>query len=274
MEFLTIPEELTGVALAALDGLGNSGYAVRIEDSSLMGVPWLPTLTATRGGTTVHVFVESSIPSTSKLREFRAYCAAQRSDTRYALALPLHAAPAGEHVAQVQRQGIGLYLTASGSFHELSPPVDLTLTLNLPDLSRYPNSVRSELGPSWETCRRGQALEGFDDACVVLEGLARKYIIRHRKKRSLTFLSAPGRTRSVTDASIRKMTMGQLAMLFSQVHNPNHSDTQLTNVLKSLNPDRVRVAHKRRDGRSRGALRQNMHRHFWSIAEGVQAALK
>lgn len=273
MEFLTIPEELSGVALAAAGGLEESGYSLRIEDPSLMGVPYLPTISATRAGTTMHVFVELNIPSTSKLREVRAYCAAQRSDTRYALALPFHAAPAGELLAQVQRQGVGLYLAAPGSFHELSPPVDLTLNLNLPDLSRYPNPVRSELGPSWETCRRGQALEGFDDACVVLEGLARTYIIRHRKKRSLTFLSAPGRVRTVSDANIRKMTMGQLAVLFSQIHNPNHPDTQLANVLSSLNPDRVRVAHKRRDGRSLGALRQNMHRHFWSIAEGVQAAL-
>ena len=274
MEFLTIPEELSGVATATVEGLRGSGYTVKVEDPSLMGVPYLPTLSASRGGTTVHVFVESGVPSPSKLREFRAYCAAQRADTRYALALPPAAVPSGEQLAQLQRQGVGVYLSGADVFHEVSPPVDLTLNLNLPDLSRYSNHVRRELSSSWESCRRGQALEGFDDACVVLEGLARKYIIRHRRKRSLTFLSAPGRARVVTDANIRKMTMGQLAVLFSQIHMPNHADTLLANVLKTLNPDRVRVAHKRRDGRSVGALRQNMHRHFWSIAEGVDAALK
>ncbi|GGL45809.1 hypothetical protein GCM10012283_30560 [Phycicoccus endophyticus] len=273
MEFLTIPEELAGAAVAAVEDLAKAGYSVKIEDSSLIGVPYLPTISATRGQTTVHVFVETSIPSTSKLREFRAYCAAQRTDTRYALTLPSSANPSSESLAQVQRHGIGLYLCGAEGMHELSPPADLTLNLNLPDLSRYPNRVRRELGPSWETCRRGQALEGFDDACVVLEGLARKYIIRHRSKRSLTFLRASG-ARTVSDATIRRMTMGQLAVLFGEIHNPNHADTQLTNVLKALNPDRVRVAHRRRDGRSLGALRQNIHGHFWSIAEGVEAALK
>jgi hypothetical protein len=274
MEFLTIPEELESVAVATVEGMKAAGYSVKLEDTSLMGVPYLPTVTAIRGGTVVHIFVEAGVPTSIKMREFRGYCAAQRTDTRYAVALPPSANPTGEHMAQAQKQGIGLYLAGSGSFHELIPASDLTLSLNLPDLSRYPNAVRRHLGPSWETCRRGQALEGFDDACVVLEGLARKYLARHRKKRTLVFVNGKGTPVKVTDAAIRKMTMGQLAKLFEQIHKPNHSDTQLANILRALNPDRIRVAHKRRDGRSLGALRQNMHRHFWSIAEGVEAALK
>jgi len=275
MEFLTIPEELEGVAIATVSDIQSAGYVVKIEDSSLMGVPYLPTLSATRGGTTLHLFVESSIPSPGKMREFRAYCAAQGTDTRYAVVLPADSHPTAAQMTHAQEVGIGLYVGDSGNgLHELIPATDLTLPLNLPDLSRYSNSVRSQLGSTWETCRRGHPMEGFDDACIVLEGLARNYVIRHRRKRQLKFLNPRGSERLVTDAAIRRMTMGQLAGLFSQIHKPNHSDTQLRNVLKALNPDRVRVAHKRRDGRSRGALRKNMHRHFWSIAEGVEAALK
>lgn len=270
VDFLTVPDELLGVAEAVTLEQEASGFKVTVEDANVLGLPYLCPIVARRADLTRFIYVESSIPPVAKTRDIRGFCCSQTRSTQFCVALPATATITGTQMTSLRAQGIGILLVDSfiDSVDEILPPNDLTLSVSLPDLSRYPNAVRAVLGPSWDTLRRGLFLEGFDDACVAFESEVRKYIIRHKRGR-MEFLQG----NPPSDAQVRRRTMGQLCRLLADITNPNHADSQLLSILSALNDDRVRVAHKRRDGRSVGALRRNLGAHLWRIVQGVEHAI-
>ncbi len=274
-QFLTVAEELLDVAEKLADHFEGNGYTVTVEDRSRPDYPYMPTLRCKRQSTTLFVEVVDAKPSKEHIREWRAFCSSQSRDSRYAIGIRLGGHIGAEDLASLQSDGVGvLAVDKDYSVVELSNPHDLALNLNPPTLTAYPNRVRKALGPAWEELRRGNWREGFDSACIALETEVRKYLKRHIRSGRLTFLTASGRPKTFTEASIDRMTMGQLKDAFGLVVKPNHADSMLFGVLSDLNPDRILVAHRRGESAAETRLRRKVPRHLWSIARGVEQAVK
>lgn len=273
--FLTVAEELLGVADALCSYFEEAGYSIKIEDSSRIDYPYLPTLRCKRGSTSLLVEIVDSIPPLKRLKEWRAYCSAQQRDTRFALAVSVDVALSMSDLSRIEGERIGLY-TVDDTYvvREICNPHDLALGLELPSLTDYPNRVRKVLGPAWEELRRGNWHEGFDSACIALETEVRRYVKRHVGSGRLQFQTAAGNRRVLDDRKIDKMTMGQLKDLLESATTPTHSDSALHGILANLNPDRILVAHRRLESRAEKRLRQKVPGHLWSIVRGVEQAVR
>lgn len=274
-EFLTVAEELLDVAERLVDHFEGDGYTVAVEDQSRPDYPYMPTIRCKRQSTTLFIEVVDAPPSKEHVREWHAYCSSQSRDSRYAIGVRLGDQIAAEDLASLRSGGVGVFAVDDGySVIELANPHDLALNLNPPTLTAYPNRVRKALGPAWEDFRRGNWREGFDSACIALETEVRKYLKRHIRSGRLTFQTPAGRPKTYSDAAIDRMTMGQLKDTLSLVIKPNHADSMLLRVLTDLNPDRILVAHRRGESAAETRLRRKVPRHLWSIARGVEQAIK
>src|SRR5687767_4844462 len=84
-QFLTVPDELLGVATAVADYLESRGYRVTPERQDV-GYPFTPTVYAKRGSTTAFVEVDAQI-QLQRLAEWAAYGRSRSRDTRVWIAL-------------------------------------------------------------------------------------------------------------------------------------------------------------------------------------------
>lgn len=272
---LTVPEELLGVAERLCEHFEANGYSVKMEDRSRTDYPYMPTIRCKRASTVIFMEVVGDVPGKERLREWKAYCSSQRGDTRFALGMPMLRELSASHLVALRAEGIGLFAVGEGyEVQEIVNPHDLSLNLQPPTLSAYPNRVRKTLGPAWEELHRGNWREGFDAACVALEGEVRKYLIRNTLNQRLSFGSPSGGARTHSARDFKRMTMGQLKDALASITNPNHADSILYTVLRSLNPDRILVAHRRQEARAESKLRRKVPGHLWSIVRGVEQAVK
>ena len=268
LEFLTVPEELLDVAMTSIDYFHQFGYTVMVERSSIE-YPYTPTLVCKRHPTTVIVDVEHMIPL-DRVNDWVAYGRSCWSDTRVALFLPASIAISVNDQLDLQRLGVGIYLFDGNRVVEMLVPADLAVNIGLPALNRYSNKVRKSLGGSFEQIRRGNWREGFEDACVALEDDARRYLTKHVDSGRIVTVSPTGNVTTPSRKKIDGMTMGGLKTTFLAIRAPNGADAKIAGVLKRLNPDRIRVAHKRRSPQAEQALRRNVGRQLWTIVAGVK----
>ena len=274
-QFLTVAEELLDVAERLVEHFQGDGYSVTVEDVSRPDYPYMPTLRCRRGTTTLLLEVVDALPSKEHVREWCAFCSSQSSDTRYALGLRLGINVPVDELAVLRDKRVGVYaVDDTYSVSELLNPHDLALNLNPPTLTSYPNKVRAVLGQAWEELRRGNWREGFDSACIALEVEVRRYLKRHTNAGRLVFQTVGGAPRVYTNKTIDRMTLGQLKDALAMVREPNHADSILREVLKKLNPDRIRIAHRRGEPSAEATLRRRVPAHLWSIVRGVEQAIK
>jgi hypothetical protein len=273
--FLTVEEELLDVADRLGDHFESNGYSVKVEDRSRTDYPYMPTLRCKRASTTILMEVVGAVPGKERLREWKAYCSSQNRDTRFALGMRMARDVTAVQLGSLKADGIGL-LTVGEQYEvlEILNPHDLPLNLQPPSLGAYPNRVRKTLAPAWEELNRGNWREGFDAACVALEGEVRKYLIRNTRNKRIGFSSQRGKKRVLLERDFRRMSMGQLKDALRDIVNPNHADSILHTVLDSLNPDRILVAHRRQEARAEVKLRKKVPSHLWSIVRGVEQAIK
>ena len=269
-EYLTIPEELQAIADRLLQWFEDHGYNVKVEDRSRPEYPTLPCFVCRRGPTSLYVDLAGELPRAEHVREWEAFCRVQSADSRYVVAVRTSAVSMNRQL-QLVADGIGLLAVDEHyDVHELNPAADKSIADDLPKLTKYPKEVRRILAPSWEEVGRGRLLEGFDDACVAFENEARKYLVRHAKSGRISFAG----TTTPSPQKIGRMTMGQMIDAFSKIQRPNHADSVILQTLRDLNPDRIRVAHKRKDGRSLAALRQNAPGLMWKLGACMEHCLK
>lgn len=272
--FLTVPEELLGIAERLAEYFRTAGYTVVVEDRSRPDYPYMPTLKCKRGPTTILLEVVGAIPSRERLREWRAYCSSRSRDTRFAFGVPLSEHLTATQLANLEADGIGLFAVSDEyRVQEMLNPHDLPLNLQPPALDAYPRRVRSVLGPAWDELQRGNWREGFDAACVALESEVRRYLLRHIKSGRLAFQTPKGRPKTFGNQDIQRMPMGRLKDSLEMIVKPNHADSMLLRILESLNPDRILVAHKRQESRAETRMRKKVPGHLWSIVRAVEHAV-
>jgi hypothetical protein len=271
--YLTVVEELQPTADRLVSWLGDSGYKVIIENTQREECPFLATLECKRLHTTLLVDVRMKLPDRETLREWTTYCRAQKTDVRYAFAL-LGPGPSVSSLSLAKSMGVGIFVVDKEfNVHEECDAQDFSTKDKFPALSRFPKRVRELLGPAWDVLRKGDFVQGFDDACVTFESESRKYLARHVGRR-IHILDSKGRRADPTKTVIKRMTMGQLAEAFARIDGANHNDDSIGKILKELNPTRIKAAHKRRDGRSIKAIKQNGPALLWKIAQGTVLSLK
>jgi hypothetical protein len=269
-DFLTVSDELVAFADKLATHFEGYGYTVAIEKQSLE-YPYTPTMVCKRGSMTV--IVEVAAGMSDRIREWVAYGRSCASDTRVALGTP--GGPplsTGDHTL-LRELGAGLYIDSQSGIAEMVNHTDLAVNIGLPDLSQYPPRVRRALGGSFEQISRGNWREGFEDGCVALEDEARKYLKRHVATGRIALVTPTGRVVTPTAARTERMTLGLLKDAFLAIQNPNLSDSKIAAALRKLNPDRIRVAHKKRSRQAEQALRRNVGRQVWLLVAALKELL-
>ena len=269
--FLTVPEELIAHAECVLAHYEQLGYTVKVEYKGI-GFPYVPTLHCRQGPKTVLVEVVSSIPF-KRLEEWSAYARSCPKDTRVTVAIPRDAARSTQDESRLRSDGIGLLLSDGATTEEAAPPHDLALNVKLPDIASFPKRLKKPLGPVYEQFNHSNWREGFDEACQVVTNLAKKYLREGIKSGRIVVLGDDGRPRNPTQRQINRMTLGQLAVVFERIRNPNLPDARIARVLKLVNPDRIKVAHYKRQAAAEAALRKNVPHHMWTVVDGLKALL-
>ncbi len=269
-EFRTVPDELVGVAEALADHFSVLGYTVKPEKSSV-DYPYTPTLHCKRQSKTLFMEVASEMPF-DKVRDWVAYGRSCTADTRVVVGLPVASLVTPADQARLGETGAGLYFVSDTVVEALNA-VDLGINLDPPALNRFSNRVRKSLGPAYENIHRGEWQGGFEEACVSMETAARSYLNKHLTTNRIRILKPDGTPRRLTAAGVNRMTIGQLKDAYLAIDTPNGIDAKVATALKRINPDRIRVAHKKRSPRQEKALRQNVGKQMWIITNALSELL-
>lgn len=270
--FLTVPDELLGEAVAIATHFDGLGYHVTAEPREL-GYPFTPTLRCDRSPTTLLVEV-SRRAQVDRLSEWAAYASACEDDTRVTVGLPDAARIPQKQNLQLSKLGVGLLIVSAGQVTETLAPRDLSMNVNLPRISRDAVPIRTALGAVYEHFNRSNWREGFSDACVVFEDACRKYLWKAISSGRTGVLKENGQPKVLTRALVDGMTMGQLAGDFRRMQKQNHCDSIIAKTLAALNPDRILVAHKRRRPKTEASLRKSVGPQMWRIVTALREIYK
>lgn len=265
-EFVTLADALVAPAEAIEAYFEKMGYTVTREPAAL-DYPYTPTLRCKRNRTTIAVDVDSSI-RISRVSEWARYGRSRSFDFRVAAATPVAGRDlAIEEAARAEKAGV--YLIGD-SITEVCAPHDLSINLDPPELGDMSRKMKRALGPMYEQFERSHWREGLESGCQALESECRKYLQQGIAGGRLVVLDKVGRRRHLTDKSIDGMTLGRLAVTFSQIQTPNQADTAIGRVLAEINPHRVAVAHHKTTPRTEAKLRKHVGKAVWLIVAGLR----
>lgn len=266
--FNTVPTELLEAAESAWEYFRTRGYSISIEPQGKLHYPNTPPMVCKRTHTEIAVLVHGKIDMPS-VKAWVAMAKNIRSDFRVAVCLS--SLPQGKElqVQQVcQQLGVGIYLNGTDGVAVLYEPLDQGMQVALPELAGKPRVVRRALGAAYEHFEAGRWREGFDESCRCLEQLARPYVVRAVQTTRLTILDQRGRPATV--ASVKKMTLGQLAHALANAPQQNQVDDIVQKALKQINPDRVGLTHRNQRAATEKQLRSNVGIHLLTIIRAIE----
>lgn len=265
--FRTVTADLLDVAESSRTYFEEYGYRVNIEKAGL-GYPYTPTMLASRASTTLIIEVQPR-PQLSKLRKWVGFARSSAKDFRVAVCVPPSSPLTPPDEQELRALGVGCFTSSERGVTETIPPMDLGISLILPELPSMPKRVRALLAPAYEQFRRSEWREGFDTACQVFEEEARRYLNRHIRSSRIEIMTAKGPVRPPA-SEVNRLTMGQLAGLFSRIQSKNIHDSNIQKTLQTLNKDRIRVVHHRSKAVTERRLRANVGRYMWIIAAAMR----
>src|ERR1700722_6827706 len=213
--FQTISDELLDCAEQAAEYFDLLGYRVTIEPTEL-AFPGTPAFKGKRQNTRLIVIAAQSIDR-ERIAEWVAYCKTAQGDMRFVLVHPSSANVGDADQLWLRDQKVGLLAMAGEQVIEVIPSQDLALQLSLPDLKGLSRPVRTLVGPIYEKVKAGNWHDGFEDACRILESKSRKYLKQGCKCGRLKFVDKKGKPYALASKRIEKMTMGALAIAFSEI---------------------------------------------------------
>jgi hypothetical protein len=274
--YRTLSEELLEYAEAFRKLFRGRGYKVSIEPE-VLGAPFTATLRCARGVTTIYVDVVARLDLKRATAWWR-FCRSCSSDTRHVIAyvepLKPKGPPGSKDEEQLRSLGIGLWLCRSGgTIANRLPGQDLALGVELPTLGELPSQLRSILAAAYEQFEGSHWREGFREACDALEQEARKYLWKGIRQGRISLVTDKGNRRALTRAQVDRLTLGGLATAFSQIQAPNQRDALITKALRSVNPDRVLVAHHKGKRRAEERLRKNVGHQMYVVIQGLRQAV-
>lgn len=268
LEFRTVPDELLGIASAAVDWLKSHGYTVTPERRET-GYPYTPTLHGKRFSATAFVEVDAQV-EVDRMTQWVAYGRSCNADTRVWCALAEDAKRSGKQDRELKNLGVGLLLVGDGKADETMAAKDLALSFELPGITTLPHRVQKKLGPVYEHFERAEWREGFAEACLALEDAARKHLWKGVKAGRIMIVSANGKQEQLTKPKIDKLTMGQLAGRFSLIVQQSHADRVIGDALKTVNPNRVGVTHHKGKAAVEAKLRRDVGSQMWLIVGALR----
>lgn len=266
--FKTLSEELLESAEQVANHFSAMGYTLRVEGTEL-GFPFTPALLCLRQRTKVVVEIDTAVRF-ERLREWTAYGRSAGQDFRVIVVVPVRSALTAEDESTLRSLGVGCITIADGQLTERLDAADLGLNVTLPEIAKLPKRSRELLGPAYEQFKRALWREGFETACQAFEAEVRRYLKRHKKR---ILMSARAGPTQINPSQVDRMTMGQLAQLFTRIQNQNADDALLGKTLRAVNKDRIGVAHHKGRRVTERRLRANVGRHMWSLVSGLQSAL-
>lgn len=267
-QFNTVSDDLLPFAESAVKYFRSRGYTVSIERQEL-GFPFAPTLKCVRQQTTLVVDLQSRI-LLERLSQWVAYCKSRNRDTRISVVLPETTGIKPEHEDKLREKGIGCYIATERNLTRKVPPRDLTISLTLPNLTELPRKLRQLLGHSYDRFEESDTIDGFYEACEVLENECKLYLKRGIDSGRLKFISKKG-PRMYTKSQINSRPMGHLIDIFEQIQNKNSIDNRLYQALIRINPDRIRASHKRSRASVAQRLSRNATHHMWVIIQALKS---
>lgn len=258
-DFSIVPEELLMVAIRFGEYVEREGYDVVVEPAEL-AQPSTPVFRITRSLTTKFIHVATR-PDLEELLDWAGYARTFDSDTRVVVALPDNASLTIDAMSRLSDAQVGVVHVAQTDVKVVVPPGDLTLNLVLP---RLPPGTHQHLGDAWDLMRRGDWMEGFDEACQVLNRLGAEHLASKVQSGALTLSTA------TTPAQIRKATLGALGAHYSQVRKPGRIESTIEGVIKDINDNRITVAHYKRDPDRQPELRAKLNRQTYLIVAAIK----
>ena len=268
LEFLTVPDELLGIAAAAVDWLKSYGYTVTPEHHET-GYPYTPTIHGKRASATVFIEVDAQI-DLDRMKQWVAYGRSCGADTRVWCALAEDAKRSGKQDRELKSLGVGLLLVGEGKADQTMAAKDLALGVELPDISTFPRRVQKKLGPVYEHFDRAEWREGFAEACLALEDAARKHLWKGVKAGRIVIVPKNGDQEHLTKASIDRLTMGQLAQRFGLILQQSRADRVIGDALKTVNPNRIGVTHHKSKATVETKLRRDVGKQMWMIVGALK----
>lgn len=264
-DFTTVPEELLSVALRYGDYLESEGYAVEIEPLEL-AQPSTPVFRATRGLTTIFAHVVRR-PDVDEILDWAQYARTFDSDTKLYVVIPGTETIPTAHMARLTRAQVGIVAVDGLDVQLLCPAADLTVNLAIP---RLPAGVHEYLGDSWDLLREGKWMEGFDEACQVLNKLAAAHLVKKLNAGTVSFVTPAGRPKVLTVPDVQRASLGTIREYFSWIAKPGTVETTVEGVIAEINANRVTVAHFKREPNRQEALRAKVAKQTFMVLNAVK----
>lgn len=266
--YVTVADELVEHADAAVGHFQGLGYTVKIEYSDV-SFPNAPTLHLHRQTTNIAVEVDSTI-RIDKLEEWTRYCKSCTKDMRIALVVPANPGRKPHDEDRLRELGVGLFVSKETGLVEVIPAKDLAVNVELPDRNGLPRKLRRPLGPVYELFDRSEWRDGFECACQALEQEARSYLRSRIERGTMSLVTPKGTVRKVTGEKVEKMTLGNLAIAFTEIQNKSQNEQRIGEVLTQINRDRIGVVHRRGKALPEARLRKNVGKHMWSVVTALK----
>jgi hypothetical protein len=267
--FVTLGEELIEHAEAFALKMRADGLKVRAEHDDGTQ-PKLPTLVGSSGKSRHYVEVLKTVKKPS-VEGWVSYCKSRSAETSYSIVLPDSSSPIKtDLLAWLRAEGVGIYISGSAGVTELAAPRDLSLNLALPALNGESRALRLALAPIYQLFNRGDWFNGFKDACQLLESRARRALEERVSSSSVSFTSKTGAPKTYSVKQVKKLTLGQLAVAYSEIVLPTAKDQKVARALAEVNPDRVGAVHKSDNRSVRTRLRGKVGVHMWMLVNGLR----
>lgn len=270
-EFVTVPDELLECAHAVLKHFRDWGFRVSIEPAAIV-YPMTPTMVCKHQDRTVIVEVHSTI-SRQRLEDWVTYCASCDRNRELVVCIPADSDLPTEIFDLARELRVGVIKADSETVQEVLRPYDLAMRAELPRPENLPSRVRKALRDTYEHWNRGDWKDAFGLATEALDEHAKDYLKRDLDRGRITVLDRNGAPRQLTPEAVDKMTLGQLAIAFSNIQAPTDIDATIAAALNTVNDDRVALRHYRNQRAVSAGFRRRVGQHMHVIVRALREVL-
>jgi hypothetical protein len=262
-DFKTVPDELLHVAEAAEAHFLEMGFDVAVEEREI-GFPFVPALVCRQRHEVLIVDVFSAVDF-SRVDLWTRYCMSQAEDTRYCAIVRTQGAIDQKTMKYVTENRLGLGMHDDHELVMVRQAGDLAVHVRLPEIKTLPRKLRPLLAPAFQKIRDGDWRDGLGDAYLEVEQRAREYLTEEMNTGRVSIVRGKAIPRFLTTKDIERMTLGQLAIAFSEIQKKNQKDSLILSTLTMINETRKGLAHSRRQSKVEGELRLRIGRNIYAV---------
>lgn len=267
MRFVTVGSDLEAAALAAVGYFRDRGYSVKAEPYEF-DYPRSPTIRCTKGKARLFVEVMAEY-SPTVVDAWIAYSKTRDNETAVVILVRTPPGLPMDVVTALRAKRVGIFSFGENGIVEVTAPSDLAVNIAIPSLDGLKSCYKSKLRICFDKMVGGEWLDGFRDACQVLEESARELLRDGMKRGRVAFVKRGKRTNYVA-SRIGRMTLGQLAHAYAEVQNPTQVDVAMRRALEMINGARIKVVHQTSKARNNAGVRVRVSQHLWTIVSALR----